>query len=211
MRVVSRSGAPIRVFSPAAPTALRSPPRPAPRGTRIRRIAVHFCPALAVISRWTSFRNRSNSGVPGTASGPRIVAFRLSCSATKRTAPLRSFGRRPQGQRRGGRAREADHILPVQPVQKIAQIARDQLHRAFGQDAAFQHDPHRRLGHVAARRRRFHDRGHARQKRRRKFFQHPPDGKVEGVDMDRDPLQRRADMLPHEAALRDSVSSPPSR
>jgi hypothetical protein len=47
-------------------------------------MAVHFCPALVVISALASLMNRSNSGVPGTASGPRIVAFMLSCSATKR-------------------------------------------------------------------------------------------------------------------------------
>jgi hypothetical protein len=50
-----------------------------------RRMAVHFCPALTVISRTTSFTNRSNSGVPGAASGPRTEAFRLSRSAMKRT------------------------------------------------------------------------------------------------------------------------------
>ena len=50
-----------------------------------RRMAVHFCPALTVISRATSLTNRSNSGVPGAASGPRIEALRLSRSAMKRT------------------------------------------------------------------------------------------------------------------------------
>jgi hypothetical protein len=40
------------------------------------RIAVHFWPALTVISRATSRTNRSNSGVPGFASGPRMHEFR---------------------------------------------------------------------------------------------------------------------------------------
>ena len=66
-------------------------------GTMIRRMAVHFCPALAVISRWTSFTNRSNSGEPGPASDPNTEALRLSCSDAKRTerstntGVLRSF------------------------------------------------------------------------------------------------------------------------
>ena len=39
------------------------------RGTSARRTAVHFCPALAVISRTTSRTNRSNSSVPGPGVG----------------------------------------------------------------------------------------------------------------------------------------------
>jgi hypothetical protein len=50
-----------------------------------RRIAVHFCPAFTVISRAISLMNKSNSGVPGPASGPRTDALRLSRSAMKRT------------------------------------------------------------------------------------------------------------------------------
>jgi hypothetical protein len=56
-----------------------------PLGTIVRRIAVHFCPAFAVISRTTSFTNRSNSSVPGAASGPRIEQFKESASWLKRT------------------------------------------------------------------------------------------------------------------------------
>jgi hypothetical protein len=41
------------------------------RGAMARRMAVHFCPALTVISRATSLMKASNSGVPGAASGPR--------------------------------------------------------------------------------------------------------------------------------------------
>ena len=52
-------------------------------GAMTRRMAVHFWPALLVISRVTSLMNRSNSGVPGTASGPRIDALRESVSAVK--------------------------------------------------------------------------------------------------------------------------------
>ena len=55
-------------------------------GTIARRIAVHFWPAFTVISFATSLTNRSNSGVPGLASGARIAALSESRSATKRTA-----------------------------------------------------------------------------------------------------------------------------
>lgn len=46
---------------------------------------MHFCPALTVISRTTSFTKRSNSGVPATASGPSTEAFSKSASMVKRT------------------------------------------------------------------------------------------------------------------------------
>ena len=54
-------------------------------GTIALRMAVHFCPALTVISRATSRTKRSNSGVPGAASGPRMQEFSESVSAVKRT------------------------------------------------------------------------------------------------------------------------------
>ena len=41
----------------------------AARGTMARRIAVHFWPALTVISRATSLTNRSNSSSSGVTSG----------------------------------------------------------------------------------------------------------------------------------------------
>ena len=55
-------------------------------------MAVHFWPALTVISRATSATNRSNSVVPGTAAGPRIAAFSESASALKRTDRPTRFG-----------------------------------------------------------------------------------------------------------------------
>ncbi len=54
-------------------------------GTTTRRIAVHFCPALAVISRTTDFTNASNSGESSVTSGAMTAAFRESVSAVKRT------------------------------------------------------------------------------------------------------------------------------
>jgi len=46
----------------------------------MRRTAVHFWPALMVISLATSLTKRSNSAVPGFASGPRTVALSESAS-----------------------------------------------------------------------------------------------------------------------------------
>ncbi len=54
-------------------------------GTSARRIAVHFCPALTVISVTSCLTNRSNSSVPGAASGPRIEQFSESASTLNRT------------------------------------------------------------------------------------------------------------------------------
>ena len=54
----------------------------------IRRIAVHFCPHLMVISLRTSLMKISNSGVPGMASSPKIHAFNESASILKGTDSL---------------------------------------------------------------------------------------------------------------------------
>ena len=55
------------------------------------RIAVHFCPAFTVISRTTSRTNRSSSGDPGPASGPRIEELSESVSEVNRTALARTI------------------------------------------------------------------------------------------------------------------------
>ena len=84
MRVASSAGSPRAVLARRSPRAATSASVKA-RGAMARRMAVHFCPAFTVISRATSLTNRSNSGVPGAASGPRIEALRLSASVVKRT------------------------------------------------------------------------------------------------------------------------------
>ena len=48
-----------------------------------RRMAVHFWPALVVISFATSFTNRSNSSSSGLTSGPRMAQLSESASALK--------------------------------------------------------------------------------------------------------------------------------
>ena len=54
-------------------------------GTMMRRMAVHFWPALVVISRTTSFIKISNSAMPGCTSGPRIQQLSESASILKGT------------------------------------------------------------------------------------------------------------------------------
>src|SRR6218665_291792 len=58
----------------------------------ILRIAVHFCPDLTVISERTWFTNKSNSGVPGTASSPKTEQLRESASILNGTDSLMILG-----------------------------------------------------------------------------------------------------------------------
>ena len=106
-----------------------------------------------------------------------------------------------QFQRGAGGAGEADHVLHGQMVQHVAQAAGDQLQRAFGQDAAVQHQFHCQFRHIAAVGGGFHDGGNAGQQGGCQFLQHAPDREVEGVDMHRDAAQRGADVLAQEGAV----------
>ena len=54
-------------------------------GTRTRRMAVHFCPDLTVISRTTSLTSRSKAGEPAASPGISSAEFRLSASTFART------------------------------------------------------------------------------------------------------------------------------
>ncbi len=58
----------------------------------VRRMPVHFWPALTVTSVTRDRMKASNSGVPGTASGPRMAAFSESVSEVKRTPPVATLG-----------------------------------------------------------------------------------------------------------------------
>ena len=62
-------------------------------GTMIRRIAVHFCPAFAVISVTTDATNASNSAVPGDGVGTEdrgVDRVGLGRSETPRTTTASS-------------------------------------------------------------------------------------------------------------------------
>ena len=92
MVVPSTRGSPRTTF--AARRSVRAAVTASTRscGTITRRMAVHFWPALTVISWKTAFTNASNSGDSGSASGPRMAALRESVSAVKRTPPSCTFG-----------------------------------------------------------------------------------------------------------------------
>ena len=165
-----------------------------------RRMAVHFCPALTVISRATSLTNRSNSGVPGAASGPRIEALRLSRSAMKRTLSRAMTGwvwsfiavaAEPVKETTSCRVRWSSRS-PVEPPMNCK--------RAGRQHVGLDHDPERGFGEIAGRRGRLDDRRHAGEQRRPELLEHPPDREVEGVDVDGDALERGVDVLADEAA-----------
>ena len=101
-----------------------------------RRIAVHFWPALTVISVATSLTNRSNSGVPGAASGPSTEAFRLSRSATKRTDSRAITGCVWSFIAVAAEPVKLTTSWQVEMVEQVADVADDQLHRARRQHAA---------------------------------------------------------------------------
>ena len=126
----SSRGSPIRTLASRSASASWTASR-CSAGAMARRMAVHFWPALTVISRATSLTNRSNSGVPGAASGPRIEALRLSRSATKRTLSRAITGCDLQLHRGRRRAGEADHVLQRQMIEQVAGRAHDQLQRAL--------------------------------------------------------------------------------
>ena len=83
-------------------------------------------------------------------------------------------------------------------VQHIAQAPRHQLDRAIWQNAGLDHQAETGFGHLTGGGGWFDDGGHTGEQRRGELFQHAPNGEVEGVDMHRDALQRRADVAPHE-------------
>ena len=152
----------LRPARPARPCARPRPPgRPPPpwpaarasasatasscwRGTMARRIAVHFWPALTVISRATSLTKRSNSGSSGVTSGPRMAQFSESASALNGTERRTRFGVHAQPGRGVGRSGEGDDVLAVEPVEQVAGAADHQLQRAGGQQPRLVHQPHRR-------------------------------------------------------------------
>ena len=165
------------------------------RGAMTRRMAVHFWPAFTVISRATSLTKRSNSGVPGAASGPRIAALRLSASMVKRMEFSTIAALAAELAAGPGGAGEGDDVLAGDVVEQVAGRAGDELDGALGQDAALDDAADHELGQVGGLARRLHDRGNAGDEGRRDLLQHAPDREVEGVDVDRDAFERGQDVL----------------
>ena len=91
IRTDSSAGLPTVTFaSRAAIASVTSPAMPA--GTITRRIAVHFWPALTVISVTTPLTNRSNSGSLEVTSGPSTEQFSESASTPSWTPPWSTDG-----------------------------------------------------------------------------------------------------------------------
>ncbi len=71
----------------------------------------------------------------------------------------------------------------IQLVEQIARAAADEADRTLRHQAAVDNRFDHGLCHLRGGRRRFNDRGHPGKPGRRQFFQHPPAGEVEGVDV----------------------------
>ena len=93
---------------------------------------MHFCPALTVISRTSCLTYRSNSGVPGAASGPRIEQFSESASALNRTALPTIAGWVRSRRAVDAEPVNADDVLLGEVVEQIAGVAADHLHGPSG-------------------------------------------------------------------------------
>ena len=109
---------------------------------------MHFWPALAVISRTTSRTNRSNSGLPGPASGPSTRAFSESASALKRTLRPTTAGCARSRAAVAAEPVKRQRVLPGQPVEQPRRAADEQLQRAVREQAGVDHLADRVLGHV---------------------------------------------------------------
>jgi hypothetical protein len=106
-------------------------------GTMMRRAPVQRWPHFSVISLPTSLMKRSNSSVPGTASGTEhdgVEAVGLHVEGHALVDDARVL---LQHAARGGAAGEGDHVLAHHMIQQITGAADDQLQGAFGQDACW--------------------------------------------------------------------------
>ena len=86
MRVSSWRGLPTVILASRSRTASMTASADEP-GTITRRMAVHFWPALTVISATTPLTNRSNSGSSTATSGPSTEQLSESASTPSCTPP----------------------------------------------------------------------------------------------------------------------------
>ena len=197
MVVASSRGSPTRTSASWAASASTTAPTCA-LGTSERRMAVHFCPVFSVSSRTTSRTNRSNSSLPGVASGPRIEQFSESASALNRTASRTTAG--------WLRSRLAVAAEPVKPMlscpvrwsNRSPTPPQSSCTDPGGSSARLDHVPEGQLGHVGGLAGRLDDRRDAGEHGRGQLLQHPPDREVEGVDEHRHPGPGAVDGLADE-------------
>ncbi len=115
---------------------------------------------------------------------------------------------RAQLRRRRRRTGERHHVLAIEVIEQVADATADQLQCPGRQQPGLDDAPYDELRQVTRRGRRLHQRGHARQQRRRQLFEHAPDRKVEGVDVYCRAFERDADVLADErSALRQGLDS----
>ncbi len=100
-----------------------------------------------------------------------------------------------------GRAGEGHGVLAFDMIEQVADGTGHQLQCAFGQDAGLDDAPDHEFREVRRLAGRLDQRGYARDQRRGDLLEHAPDGEVERVDMDRDPVQRGQDMLGGKAVV----------
>ena len=172
-----------------------------PVGTMTRRIAVHFWPALTVISVTTPLTNRSNSGSSVVTSGPSTEQFSESASMPE-LHPAVQHGRvlAQVGTGRGG-AGEGDGVLGTELLDQAGGTAAEQLQGALREQAGLDDPSYDQLGEVRRLAGRLHDGRQAGQERRGELLQEAPDREVERVDLDGDPGTRGVDVPTEEGAL----------
>ena len=109
----------------------------------------------------------------------------------------------------GGRPGERHQVLLAQMIEQVAGAAADQLDRAFRQQPGVHHQLHQPGRQVRGLGSRLDQGRHAGDKRGGEFLQRPPDREVERVDLHRDPLQWREDVLADEGpALAERLDRP---
>ena len=169
-------------------------------GTITRRMAVHFWPALTVISVTTPLTKRSSSGSSGVTSGPRIEQLSESASTPSRTPPCRTEGCWRSVRAGGGGAGERDRVLRTQLLEQSGGTAAQQLQGPLGQDARVDDAAYDRLGQVGGLARGLDDARHPGEERGGELLQEAPDREVERVDLHRDTGSGRVQVLPEEGA-----------
>ncbi len=167
-------------------------------GTNARRIAVHFWPALTVISCTSCLTYRSNSGVPGVASGPRIEQLSESASALNRTPRETTVGCE--------RSRCAVEAEPVKPSRSCSSrwssrspaLPHTYCSAPSGSNPDSTISSTMREVRYAVCEAGLIERRDARDEGRGELLQRAPDREVERVDLYGDSAQRRQDVLAEE-------------
>src|SRR5438270_430279 len=192
MRVSACRGSPILVplsFSASASATASA----FPAGTKMRRIAVHFCPAFTVISRTTSRRKASKAALPGEDSGASSAALMLSASMFTGTLLATTLGW-PRTRGGVGRAGKGNDVVAGQRAKELAGAAAEEAQRAIGQHLGGDHVLHHGVPEQRGRGGGLGEDRHAGDERYRRLLPQPPAREIEGVDVDGDAAARHHQM-----------------